>query len=174
MNTRKKSPKGTVSVEEFQGRIRLRWRFEGKRYTISIGLSDSKVNRQVAQQKATTIELDIASGNFDPTLKKYKPHTKSITGLSVVAFFEQFVESKAKVLLPRSLEKYRATLNYLTSFFNNKAAVLIDVKEAEKFTEWLTSQDLSSVVCRERLTLIRAAWEWGIKNEYVQSNPFKR
>lgn len=77
-NNRKKSPKGSVSVENFQGRLRLRWRFEGKRYALSIGLPDSKINRQVAQQKATIIELDIASGNFDATLKKYKPHTKMV------------------------------------------------------------------------------------------------
>ena len=40
-NNRKKSPKGSVSVENFQGRLRLRWRFEGKRYALSIGLPDS-------------------------------------------------------------------------------------------------------------------------------------
>lgn len=34
------------------------------------GLPDSKVNRQVAQHQPTAIELDIASGNFDSTLKK--------------------------------------------------------------------------------------------------------
>lgn len=44
-DTGKKSSKGTVSVEEFQGRLRLRWRHEGKRYVLAIGLPDSKVNR---------------------------------------------------------------------------------------------------------------------------------
>jgi len=140
MNPRKKSPKGTVSIEEFQGRLRLRWRFEGKRYTLSIGLPDSKVNRQVAQQKATTIELDIASGNFDASLKKYKPQTQNISSITVVTLFEQFVTSKEKSLLPRSLEKYWATLKYLDLFFNSKAANLVDIKETEKFTEWLITR----------------------------------
>jgi len=36
-------------------------------------LPDSKVNRTVAEQKARQIELDIASGNFDESLRKYKP-----------------------------------------------------------------------------------------------------
>ncbi len=94
MNTPKKSSKGTVSIEEFQGRLRLRWRYQGKRFTLSIGLPDSKVNRQVAQQKATTIELDIASGNFDASLKKYKPQIQNISSITVVTLFEEFVATK--------------------------------------------------------------------------------
>ncbi len=78
-----------------------------------------------------------------------------------------------KSLLPRSLEKYWATLKYLDLFFNTKAAKLVDIKETEKFTEWLVHQELSPIVCRERLTLIKAAWEWGIKNEYLKLNPWK-
>ena len=173
--TRKKSPKGTVSIEEYQGRLRLRWRHLGKRYALSIGLPDSKVNRQVAQQKATIIELDIASGNFDLTLKKYKPHTQNSEGLSVVSLFELFMEYKAKRLLPRSLDKYDATLKYLERYFENRVAAAIDEKAAEQFMEWLTKQKLSPMVCRERLTLIRAAWDWGIADDHLeagQSNPW--
>jgi integrase len=143
--TRKKAFKGTVSVEEFQGRLRLRWRFESKRYTLSIGLPDSKVNRKVAQQKATAIELDMASGNFDPTLKKYKPQSQSTNQVSVVTLFRKFMDSKTKVLLPRSLEKYQATLGYLTSFFPHQAASAIEVEDTEKFTELLVNRDLSPI-----------------------------
>ena len=75
MVTTQRSAKGTVSVEVFQERLRLRWRQSGKRYTLSIGLPDSKVNRTVAQQKASQIQLDLISGNYDTTLKKYKHRT---------------------------------------------------------------------------------------------------
>ncbi len=51
-NTESKSSKGTVSIEEFQNRLRLR-------------------------KKALTIELDIASSNFDSSLKKYKPRNRA-------------------------------------------------------------------------------------------------
>ena len=40
---------------------------------MSVGLPDSIINRKVAAQKAQQIELDMLSGNFDPTLQKYKP-----------------------------------------------------------------------------------------------------
>jgi integrase len=68
MTTIEKAAKGMVSVEVLQGRLRLRWRQGGKRYTLSLGIPDSTVNRTVAQQKASQIQLDIISGNFDPTL----------------------------------------------------------------------------------------------------------
>ena len=76
----------------------------------------------MAQQQATIIELDIASANFDSTLKKYKPHTQYGQGLSVVSLFERFMEYKAKRVLPRSLEKYYATLGYLKRNFENRTA----------------------------------------------------
>ncbi|ACK72317.1 putative integrase [Gloeothece citriformis PCC 7424] len=170
--TGKKASKGTVSIEEFQGRLRLRWRFEGKRYVLSIGLPDSKVNRKVAQQKATVIELDIASGNFDATLKKYKPHIQTTSQLTVVTLFEKFIESKAKALLPTSLDKYRATLGYLKLVFPNQLASAISVKDAEKFIEWINNRGVSPIVCRERLILIRAAWKWGIKQQFLEINPW--
>ena len=108
--SQKKTPKGSVSIENFQGRLRLRWRFEGKRYALSIGLPDSHINRRFAQKKATIIELDIASSNFDTTLKKYKPHTQNSKDISLVNLLKNFQEYKAKRILPRSLEKYHATL----------------------------------------------------------------
>lgn len=70
--SRKKAAKGTVVVQVFKERLRLCWSYLGKRYFLSIGLPNSKVNRIVAEQKARQIELDIVSGYFDPTLKKYK------------------------------------------------------------------------------------------------------
>lgn len=69
---RKKASKGTVVVQVFKERLRLCWSYLGKRYYLYIGLPDSKLNRTIAEQKAHQIEGDIVTGNFDPTLKKYK------------------------------------------------------------------------------------------------------
>ena len=171
--THKKASKGTVAVEEFQGRLRLRWRHEGERYTLSIGLPVSKVNRQVAQQKAVRIELDMASGNFDASLKKYKPqHNQKHTQITVVALFEGFIEYKTKTIIARTLEKYRAVIGHLSRFFSNKSALVIAVTDAEKFTEWLDKQGLSPVACKTYLTLVKACWEWALKQDLVEINPW--
>ncbi len=88
------------------------------------------------------------------------------------ALFEKFIESESKVVLPRSLDKYRAIPGYLQSFFPDRPAVAIDEREAEKFYEWLKGRDLAPIILRERLILIRAAWAWGIEQEYLEANPW--
>jgi len=55
-NTSTKGTKGTVGIDEFKNRLRMRWRHEGKRYTFYIGLPASKINYQVAKKKALEIE----------------------------------------------------------------------------------------------------------------------
>lgn len=173
MATIEKAAKGTVSVEVFQGRLRLRWRQGSKRYTLSLGLPDSKVNRTVAQQKASQVQLDIISGNFDPTLKKYKPHIfTQLAQISVVALFENFCEYKSKSLSEKTLEKYKATLGYLRRFFEDQRVSTINVANAEKFSEWLTAQELSPGQCKRRLEEVRACWNWGLKEDLAEDNPW--
>ena len=70
-----KASKGSVVVESFKDRLRLRWRVAGKRYCLSLGLPDTQESRMLAQLKARQIELDAISGNFDTTLTKYKPQS---------------------------------------------------------------------------------------------------
>jgi integrase len=68
-----KTQKGTVAIEDRDKRLHLRWSFAGDRYCLSLGLNYNKINLKVAQQIASKIELDILSGNFDPSLDKYSP-----------------------------------------------------------------------------------------------------
>lgn len=76
MNKIQKASKGSVSVESFQERLRLRLPrqlYEGTQKYLTLGLADTPENQQIAAQKAHEIELDIISGEFDETLAKYKP-----------------------------------------------------------------------------------------------------
>ena len=61
---------GKIAVENFRGKIRLRWTLQGKTYQITIG-SVSKESLTIAKQKAGVIDLDIMLGQFDPSLVKY-------------------------------------------------------------------------------------------------------
>jgi integrase len=63
--------KKIVRVGIDKGWLRLRWSYKGKRYALTLGLPVSGVNKIVAAAKAHQIELDIASGHFDPSLKRY-------------------------------------------------------------------------------------------------------
>ena len=63
--------KGTVQTKTSNGRLQLVFSWQGQRYYLSVGLPDTPINRKGAEQIAKQIELDFASGNFDPTLDKY-------------------------------------------------------------------------------------------------------
>ncbi len=65
-----KNQKGTVTVSNADQRIRLRCRYLGKRYSISLGPYD-KINLNAARKVVLQIELDIANGQFDSTLVSY-------------------------------------------------------------------------------------------------------
>lgn len=170
---RKKAAKGTVVVQVFKERLRLVWSYVGERYYLYIGLPDSKVNRTVAEQKARQIELDMASNNFDPSLKKYKPQSAARKKqISAVVLFQQYTDYKAAELYQRSLEKYNATQTYLRRYFKDKPASNISDREAEQFTDWLV-QELAPITAKERLTLIKACWSWALRKEVVVDNPWK-
>ena len=72
-NSQRKASKGSVQIKSSNGRLQLVFSFAGKRHYLSLGFPDTKTHRKVAEARARQIELDIASGNFDPTLTKYKP-----------------------------------------------------------------------------------------------------
>lgn len=70
-----KSCKGSVSISECDGRIRLRWRILGKRYSLNLSKWD-ELNLLQAKKLALQIEQDIILNNFDVTLDRYKQKEK--------------------------------------------------------------------------------------------------
>ena len=66
-----KNLKGSVSVVEDNKRIRLRWRYLKKRYSLNLFLYN-KANLLQAKKIALQIESDLVNGLFDSSLNKYK------------------------------------------------------------------------------------------------------
>jgi integrase len=62
-----------VTIEKHEGRSRMRWQRQGKRYTLGAGVPSTPAGRAAAQMLKSRIENDLISGYFDPTLLKYKP-----------------------------------------------------------------------------------------------------
>ncbi|MFB2970426.1 tyrosine-type recombinase/integrase [Aerosakkonema sp. BLCC-F183] len=161
--------KGTVAVQSFKGVLRLVWTYQGKQHYLYCGLADTPLNRIVAEGKAKAIEGDLATGNFDPTLAKYKPERQN--QISVVELFEKFMERRSRQIYDRSLAKYKGLLGKLQNHFGNKAAIGIGEKEAEKFIHKLATK-IAAITLRERIALLRACWNWGIKQKLVTENPW--
>jgi integrase len=90
-----KNQKGTVSVENFKNRIRLRWRFQCKRYSLSLGQYD-KINLKAAKKIVLQIELAMVNSQFDHTLLKYggkliKLNEEPVLPTTIFACFEKWV-----------------------------------------------------------------------------------
>jgi integrase len=168
-----KSQHGTVSISPYRGRLRLRWSYQGKRYTLSLEQPDSKVNRSVAQSRASVIEGDLATGNFDTSLAKYKPQSKQqAANISIAELLERFTAYKRKSLYARSLDKFKALKKPLAEFFGDRSALLVDEDAADNFRVFL-AQNLAAVTQRERLTTLSACWKWAIKQKLAIENPWK-
>ncbi|WP_159454189.1 Arm DNA-binding domain-containing protein [Chitinophaga ginsengisegetis] len=72
MGQKSKAKKGKISIENNAGRIRLRWRYNGKRYPLNLPHDFTPENMHHATLKVAEIKLDILKGCFDTTLEKYK------------------------------------------------------------------------------------------------------
>jgi integrase len=100
-----------VTIENHNGRLRLRWRYQGKRYTLAISVANNVMGQAIAKQKASQIEVDMQAGYFDLSLLKYKPRILGKTATEVTApeLFERYtrVIAKDKALCNASLERSR-------------------------------------------------------------------
>jgi integrase len=147
----------------------LAWSWEGKRFWLYIGLPDTKPNRKAAEIKARTIELDITSGNFDPSLVKYKPQKQE--SISVSELFDHFVEYKRRKIENGTFAKYTAFQKHVSVFFKNKTSLSVSETVAENFRDWL-AQKLEPITVRERIVMMNACWEWAQKKKLVLENPW--
>ncbi|MEL7223595.1 MAG: DUF3596 domain-containing protein, partial [Cyanobacteria bacterium J06576_12] len=66
---RRLSPRRSVRTKVSNGSLQLVFSHGGKRRYLSLRLSDSAVNRKVAETKAKLIESDILFDRLDPSLK---------------------------------------------------------------------------------------------------------
>lgn len=88
-----RNSKGTVTIINANGRIRLRWRFKAIRHSISLG-EYTKSNLIQARIIALKIEHDMLLNNFDKTLNSYSENksNKSQVHKSIVELFEEWVK----------------------------------------------------------------------------------
>ena len=167
----KRAKKGSVSVGADKGWLRLSWRVSGKRYYLTLGLPDDRVNRAIAQQKALAIEKDILYNEFDPTLDKYRQPSEDSDGLTAVELFEKYVEFKRQNLDARTIEKYVGLVGHLKRIFKKTQANVLSEDQAFTFRDRLV-KELAPITVRERLAMLRSAWEWGRKRRLVTENPW--
>lgn len=139
-----------------------------------MGLPDSTTNRRVSEVKARIIEGDLATGNFDKTLAKYKPERLKQCRDTVQVLLKAFWHDKGKRLKPHSLENYRAAVLKFESWAECDSSVeSITREKCERFCDWLNTQGLAPTTAKTYVTLLSALWDWGAETERVKLNPWK-
>ena len=129
-----------------------------------------------ARLKLAEINTDIIAGYFDLTLLKYRLRKtgKKPTAISAVEVFQKYAEDR---LIDRDLShssrgRFKGIASKLGQFLGDKPAEKVTESVAKDVVaRW--SKSVSKGTIKERLTDLRAAWDWA-KGKYhlAESNPW--
>ena len=160
-----KNPKGSVSIENYRNRIRLRWRHQGKRYALNLS-AYNQLNLLQAKKTALQIEQDIITDNFDSTLVKYsgKPvaEVKAIPK-SFVELFEEWTISY-KQMDCEVHTNYNSCRNMIRKWGKVTQDNVLGKLNKETFCNGTYNR---------RLTILKSFADWLITKSYWKQNPFQ-
>jgi integrase len=176
MESKDEASNGTIGVESVQGRLRLRLPsqlFAGEQKYLTLGFADTGLNRKAAQAKARQIELDIISGNFDPTLAKYKPQihlslgSEPPKGFSLLQLWEEYAEFKAQIVSTTTvIRDFRRTRNHIKSLPTQTP------EDAHIIRDFLFEKTTPSAA-KKVLVQLNACCHWAIEMGLLKgANPF--
>lgn len=160
-----KNPKGTVSIEKYRAQIRLRWRFLGKRYCLSL-FHYNKSNLKEARKKAILIEQDMLLDQFDATLRKYRVNNvdeEILQEKTIVQYFEEWA-SVYRQMDCENHSDYFHLRNTIKRWCNFDETTALEKLNAETF---------GAKTYNERLSMLRSFSKWLVKGNIWQNNPFE-
>ena len=160
-----KNSKGSVSIENYRDRIRLRWRHQGKRYALSLS-AYNQLNLLQAKKTALQIEQDIITENFDLSLVKYSGKTvaevKAIPK-SFVELFEEWTVSY-KQMDCEVHTNYNSCRNMIRKWGKVTQDNILGKLNKETFCNGTYNR---------RLTILKSYADWLITKSYWKQNPFQ-
>ena len=161
-----KNQKGTVSIINAADRIRLRWRYNGKRYSLSLGPYD-KLNLKAAKKVVLQIELDMANGLFDDTLVRYGGkviyvNEEPVIPLSIVSCFEKWVKEYKQLDCDKNSDYHhlRGTLRKWGEI------------NPDTMLHKLNTENYCPKTYNQRLSLLNSFSSWMLKQGIWSINPF--
>lgn len=178
----KKNPKGEISIENFRGRIRLRWRLAGERYSLNLPFSYLPENLHHATLKATEIKLDIAKGCFDSSLTKYNPirSTPSIMKIEEVSVTKKAGKPPAYIKeLVTLFNEWGGNVRNIdvdnTTYYLAARSFLIKNRnfQLEQLPQILNRENWSVSTYNERISLLKNFFSWLMDAEIITKNPLK-
>ncbi|MGD1703148.1 tyrosine-type recombinase/integrase [Dapis sp. BLCC M229] len=183
-------PRGIARLDSCEGRLRVRFprKLFGKDKTLYLGLPDLPKYRAIAEVKVEAINTDIALGQFDFTLERYRPQQNKLLQMPSVdkLHHHKIEEAKSQISLVELWDKFydyglpkwkESTQVYLeTTVRRWLEKATAEVKTADNAVElrsFLLSHTSESMAKRV-LIWINAAFNWGLKQKLVfGNNPYE-
>jgi integrase len=160
-----KTPKGTVSLINYKGRIRLRWRFQSNRYSLNLS-PYNKANLLPAKQIALSIEQDIANNKFDHSLSRYRGTSESkpiVSEKTIVQYFEEWTSSYKQMDCEKHTN-YNSVRNMLRKWGKIQQSNVLGKFNAETFC---------GATYNRRLTMLKDFIKWLVKGQIWLRNPLE-
>ncbi len=159
-----KNFKGTVSISDADDRIRLRWRYQSKRYSINLS-SYTKTNLLKAKKIALNIEHDIANEKFDYSLNKYKGKEEVVSDIkkSIVEYFEEWTTSY-KQMDCELHTNYNSVRNMLKKWGGTDQSNILNKFNSETFC---------GATYNRRLTMLKDFIKWLIRKGIWAFHPLQ-
>jgi integrase len=159
-----KNSKGSVSIVNDNTRIRLRWRYQTKRYSLNL-FHFSKPNLLQARKTALQIEQDMAVSQFDFSLQKYsgKDKPSPSTGKSIVKYFEEWTTSYKQMDCEKHCN-YNQVRNMISKWGLVSQSTIL-----AKFN----STTLGERTYNRRLTMLKEFCKWLVKRGVWVENPLE-
>ena len=152
-----------VSVDVYKNRIRLRWRYKSKRFTVYIG-TQSKEIFEHAKKLSKVISEDIELNRFDHTLEKYKSKrerkiSKGVnTKPTVVSFYDLWIKTTNLIPTPYNVQTARPMIAKWGS------TSLDDVPDI------FCNEKLGASTFNTRLNILRRFFKWLYKKGHITVN----
>jgi integrase len=185
MGLKSKTRKGEISIGNNNGRIRLRWRYAGERYSLNLPYAYLPENMYHAAIKGAEIKLDIAKGCFDTTLEKYNPAT-SIAPLPKIHASPSVlpVQKDDNSIIPaidlvKHFNDWGTNVRNIdidnTSYYLGVRRFLKKHKKVplDQLPLKLNQEKWSISTYNERLSLLKNFFLWLIETDIILKNPLK-
>lgn len=158
-----KAARGSVSISNESGRIRLRWRYLSKRYSVNFS-AFSKANLIEARKIALIIEHEVLSKTFNGNLDRYfnkhsEPTSSSTIQINPIALFESWVKEYLNLDCDKNIDYYQVR-NMMKKWENLNEHNIIS---------YLNAQKVSPKTYNERLALLKRFNKWMFKQGYWSS-----
>lgn len=157
-----KNQKGTVSIQQYKQRIRLRWRYQGKRFSFNLS-AFTELNLLQAKKVALQIEQDIILDQFDHTLEKYtgKRHGATTLPKDFSELFEYWVKNFKQMDCDLHTN-YNSTRSMI-----KKWRIVNEHNIVQKFN----SIPNAAVTYNRRLTILSGFGNWLVEQNIWRGNP---